>query len=384
MKLVYPVLWSRPGRKACQEQTANTTAALARLGWDVTLLVPQGPEDPALDADAVRGWFQVRGEIKVLQRPSKWAGESAWRSAHWLRQVFADPALGGADLLYSRAPVMLAMGAGSPIPFVTDHYRPWPDDWPWLRPLIRHTTRNRRSLGVILHSGFTAESYARAGVLPEQLLVAHNGADAERMRAPLSKADARAKLGLPPDRSIAVYAGRVNAQKGLDQILALADLRPETLFLLVGSEGDGPIESAARSRSNVTVFPWQEPDALPLFLWAADVTLIPASSQPLEQFGNCVLPMKSFAYLAAGRPILAPRAPDTAELLRHEENALLVSPGAPEEAASALDRILGDPEFAAHLGEGARVSANSLSWDARAAKIATFVQDRIYTMNTRT
>lgn len=384
MKLIYPVLWSRPGRKACQEQTANTAAALARLGMDVTLLVPQGPGDPALDAYVLRDWFQVSGDIKVIQRPSTWAGESAWRSARWLRQVFADPVLRGADLVYSRAPVMLAMGGGSPIPFVTDHYRPWPDDWRWLRPLIRRTTRHRRSIGLILHSAFTAESYARAGVPGEQLLVAHNGADANRMRNPLSKADARAKLGLPFDRSIAVYAGRVNEQKGLDQILALADLRPETLFLLVGSEGDGPIEQAARSRPNVTVFPWQTPDTMPPFLWAADVTLIPASSQPLEQYGNCVLPMKSFAYLAAGRPILAPRAPDTAELLRDGENASLVTPGAPEEAAAALDRILGDRQFAAHLGESARASANSLSWDARAAKIATFVQDRIYTVTNRT
>jgi glycosyltransferase involved in cell wall biosynthesis len=384
MRVVYPVLWSRPGRKACQEQTANTAAALSRHGVEVTLLVPQGAEDPALDADAVRDWFQVSGDIHVVQRPSRWAGESAVRSAQWLRQAFADPAVRGADLLYSRAPVMLAMGGASPIPFVTDHYRPWPDDWPWLRPLIRRTARSRHSLGLILHSRFTEASYRRAGVAPEKLLVAHNGADADRMRSPLSKSEARARLGLPQERSIAVYAGRINQQKGLDQILALADLRPETLFLLVGSEGDGPIEQAARSRTNVTIFPWQEPDALPLFLWAADATLIPASSVPLEQFGNCVLPMKSFAYLAAGRPILAPRAPDTAELLRHEENALLVEPGQPQQAASALDRILGDPILAAHLSDGARVSADGLSWDARAAKIATFLQERLATVNNRT
>jgi len=383
MKLVYPVLWSRPGRKACQEQTANTAAALARGGADVTLLVPQGPDDPALDADGFRDWFQVKGDVKIFQRPSRWAGESAYRSRKWLLEVFADPALRDADLLYSRAPVMLGLGGKSPIPFVTDHYRPWPDDWPFVRPILRRTARMRRSLGFILHSAFTADSYARAGVPAEQLLVAHNGADADRMRDPLSKAEARAKLGLPLDWTIAVYAGRVNAQKGLDQILALADLRPETLFLLVGSEGDGPIEQAARSRPNVTVFPWQKPDAMPLFLWAADVTLIPASSQPLEQYGNCVLPMKSFAYLAAGRPILAPRAPDTAELLHHEANALLVTPGQPGEAAAALDRIFGDTNLAAHLSEGARVSADGLSWDARAAKIALFLRDRLATVNDR-
>jgi glycosyltransferase involved in cell wall biosynthesis len=110
-------------------------------------------------------------------------------------------------------------------------------------------------------------------------------------------------LGLPADRPIAVYAGRINAEKGLDQILDLAAMRPEVLFLLVGSEGDGPIEREAAGRGNVRILPWAEPASLPAWLQAADVLLIPPSRAPLQRFRNCVLPMKLFAYLAAGRPI---------------------------------------------------------------------------------
>ncbi len=79
--------------------------------------------------------------------------------------------------------------------------------------------------------------------------------------------------------------------------------------------------------ANVRVFPWQGPRTLAPFLFAADVLIVPPSSAPLQQFGNCVLPLKLFAYFAAGRPILAPQAPDTAGFLRQRENALLVSPG---------------------------------------------------------
>ena len=64
-----------------------------------------------------------------------------------------------------------------------------------------------------------------------------------------------------------------------------------------------------------------------------------------------MLPLKLFAYLAAGRPILAPDAPDTAELLRDGDNALLVPPGRPELAAAALDRILGEPGLAERLSQ---------------------------------
>jgi glycosyltransferase involved in cell wall biosynthesis len=376
MRLIYPLLWSRPDRKACREQSVNTAAALARRGVEVTLLMPRGSRDPVLSPAELRAYFGVEGDFGLVQRPSRWAGEALARTLFWLRQVFGDPELAGAAILYSRIPAMLAIGGRSPIPFATDHYRPWPDDLPAIRPLVRRTARGPKCLGLILHSAFAAASYARAGAPSEKILVAHNGAEPRRMGPPGDRAEARAALGLPPDRFIAAYAGRINAQKGLDQLLALADLRPDTLFLLVGSEGEGPIEAEAAARANVRVVPWQAPAALPAWLHAADVLLIPASCAPLERFRNCVLPLKLFAYLAAGRPILAPLAPDTAELLADGDNALLVPPDDPAAAAAALERLR-DPALAARLGASAYARSAELTWDARAEKIHGFLQERM-------
>lgn len=376
MRLVYPLLWSRPDRKACRAQTMGTAAALARRGVDVTLLMPRGAGDPALDAEDLRAWFGVEGEFRLVQRESRWTGEALARTLLWLRQVFRDPELAGADLLYSRVPAMLAMGGRAPLPFATDHYRPWPDDLPLMTPLVRRTARNAKCLGLILHSEYAAQAYRRAGVDPGRILVAHNGAEARAAAPPIDKGAARAALGLPADRPIAIYAGRINAQKGLDQILALAPLRPDILFLLVGSEGEGPVEAAARAFWNVRVIPWQAPAALPAWLCAADVLIVPPSSAPLDQFRNCVLPLKLFSYLAAGRPILAPRAPDTGELLSDGENALLVPPGNPEAAAAALDRLR-DPALAQRLGANALADARNLTWDRRAEKIHAFLELRL-------
>lgn len=376
MRLVYPLLWSRPDRKACRAQTIGTAAALARAGVEVTLLMPQGAGDPALDAAELRAFFGVEGEFRLIQRPSRWTGEALPRTLAWLRQVFRDPALAGADLLFSRIPAMLVMGGRSPVPFATDHYRPWPDDLPPIRPLVRRTAAKAHCLGLILHSDYAARAYRGAGVDPGKILVAHNGAEANQIGSPVSQADARMALGLPPDRQIAAYAGRVNAMKGLDQLLALAALCPQTLFLLIGSEGEGPIEAAAAGLANVRIVPWQAPAELPLWLYAADVLLIPPSRAPLEQYRNCVLPLKLFSYLAAGRPILAPHAPDTAELLGDGENALLVPPGDPRAAAAALDRLR-DSALAARLGANARAHAGDLTWDHRAERIAAFLEARL-------
>jgi glycosyltransferase involved in cell wall biosynthesis len=377
MRIVYPLLWSRPDRKACRAQTMGTAAALARRGIEVTLLMPRGDGDPEFKAADLRDYFAVEGDFRLVQRPSRWAGERLAAQLMWLRQLFGDPELAGADLIYSRIPAMLAMGGRSPLPFATDHYRPWPNDLPPIRPLVRRTARRRHCLGLILHSNYAAEAYRSAGVDPGRILVAHNGAEAREAAAPADKGAARAALGLPVDRPIAVYAGRINAEKGLDAILALADLAPEVLFLLVGSEGDGAIEQAAGPRGNVRIVPWQAPADLPAWLHAADLLLIPPSRAPLEQFRNCVLPLKLFSYFAAGRPILAPAAPDTAELLIDGDNALLVSAGDAAAAAAALRRILAEPALAARLAAGGLASAATLTWGHRAERIATFLEERL-------
>lgn len=386
MRLIYPVLWPRLGRDASQEQSVKTAAALTRRDVEVTLILPQGARDPKLSARDVRSYFAVEGDFQIVQVRTPWAGPNLVSSCLWLLQLFRSDELGSADLLYSRVPAMIGAGQICPIPFATEQYRPWPDQWPFLRRHVRRTAAHRRCLGYILHSDFAAESYRRAGVPEGRLLVAHNGADCRTPPADgvtvtsdshFDRAVARERLGLPAGAAIAVYAGRVNERKGLDQILALADLRPQTLFLLVGSEREGPIEAEARRRSNVRIVAWQEPMRLPLYLAAADILLIPASSEPLERFGSSVLPMKTFAYLAAARPILAPRSPDLADVLVDGRNALLVGPGRPAEAAAALDRILGDPALAKHLGEGAAETAMGLGWDARATRIAGFLRRRL-------
>lgn len=377
MRLIYPLLWSRPGREADREQAVNTAAALSRHGMDVTLLLPREPHDPALTPRDICRYFDVVGDLRIVQRPMRHVSPRLVPSMRWLRQVFADAELRAGGVLYTRIPAMFAFGGSSPLPFAIDHYRPWPDDWPWLRPLIRRTARSPRCLGFILHSAFAADSYRRAGIPQAQILVGHNGADPRRLEPRLDKTEARRRLGLPDDRPIVVYSGRLTTQKGLDRLLDVAALRPGVLFLLVGSERRGPIEDAASRLPNVRTLPWQTPDALPAYLYAADVLAIPPSSAPLERFSHCVLPLKVFTYLAAGRPILAPIAKDTAELLRDGDTAHLVPPDDPPRAAAALDRILADTAFAATLSSGARRLAAQLTWDRRAERISAFLRERL-------
>ena len=368
LRIAYLLSWSRPGREASHAQSIQTAAALSRQGHEVTLVMPQRPGDPLITVDAINAFYHAQGDFAVAPRHSRWVSENFAASSLWLRRAFQMPTIQDNDVLLSRMPMLQILGGRSPIPFAFDHYRRWPDDIPSIRPLVRRTAASPQCLGLILHSRLAADSYLRAGVAPDKILVAYNGTEMAPTGGPAD---------IPRDRPIAVYAGRLSGDKGLDQLLELARLRPEILFVLVGSEGEGPIERSARRIANVRIVPWQTPDALGAWLGAADVLLIPASRAPLERHRNSVLPIKLFSYLAAGRPILAPQAPDTAELLEHEGNAILVAPDEPIAAAEGLDRILNDSALAARLGERARKLADDLSWDARAARITRFLAARL-------
>src|SRR6478609_7579870 len=99
MRILYPVTWGRPGRHASQAQTVATAAALARAGHEVTLLLPHGSGDPSLSAQDLRARYAVDGPFALIQRPSAWQGDAVLKTAMWLRQVWRDPAMRGADVL---------------------------------------------------------------------------------------------------------------------------------------------------------------------------------------------------------------------------------------------------------------------------------------------
>jgi glycosyltransferase involved in cell wall biosynthesis len=195
------------------------------------------------------------------------------------------------------------------------------------------------------------------------------------MQPVLSKAKARAKIGLPQDKRIVTYAGRVNEKKGLDVLLHLAERIPDALFVIVGSEGPSAIDARARTLGNVTIVPWQAGSAVAPYLYAADVLTIPPSTEPLKKAGNAVLPLKTFLYLSAGRPIFAGANPDTAEVFENDRTACLVESGDLAGAERQLKRLLDDPERMERLGQACREQSEELTWASRAAKIERFIDE---------
>ena len=58
--------------------------------------------------------------------------------------------------------------------------------------------------------------------------------------------------------------------------------------------------------------------------------------------------------MAAGLPVIATRVGAVPDMIRHDVEGLLCAPGAPEELADAIERLLADPELRRRLGAAGR------------------------------
>lgn len=369
MKILFAFENPLPSTEADAEVFVTTAKYLAPLATQSWLHVPvaEGGDCGAISALAgmqvVRAWAPVR--------------PAALR--HFccgltlvLRKEFRQ-----ADLVYTRNLWVAWMTVLCGQRVVFDHYRPWPDQIPPLQFWLYRLFCNQHFLINICHSEYTREKYLALGIPGSKLQCVHNGFEPRRLQAPVPVEAAKRSIGVDPGQKTVVYTGRVNHKKGLGLVIEAAKTLPDVLFILVGSYGEGPIEAMARGIANVRIVPFQPPEALGQYVFAADVLLIPPSLQPLAEFGSTVLPLKLFFYLASGRPILAGNTPDVREVLKHGENALLCRPDDLESLVAGIKTLTRDAPYAMGLAERALADSRGFTWEARAKKIAGIVAGRL-------
>jgi glycosyltransferase involved in cell wall biosynthesis len=264
---------------------------------------------------------------------------------------------------------------------IFDHYRPWADQIPPLQLWTYCLFCNRRFILGICHSEYTRDKYLALGIPGEKLRCVYNGFEPQRFSMPIQIEDAKRQIGLDPARKTVVYTGRVNRKKGLNLVIEAAKHLAEIDFVLVGSYGIGLVEGMVGELKNVHIVPWQTSEGLMPYIFAADILLVPPSSQPLAEFGSTVLPLKLFLYLGSGRPILAGDTPDVREVLRTGENSHLCKVDDLDSLLEGIRRLANDSVYAARLAATALADSRAYTWSARAEKIIAAISERINTVS---
>lgn len=217
-----------------------------------------------------------------------------------------------------------------------------------------------------------ADLAKQLGVPAEKLLTLHDGIDLDTASCPMTKEKARRKLGLPLDKPLVVYTGKLDTEKGVEVLARAAPMLNDIHIVLVGG---GPLADGRLQRlvgevngTNLTLVGFKSHSDVLVFQKAADVLVLPHSMKYLHS-AYYTSPLKLFEYMAAGVPIVATALPATKEVLRHGENGWLVQPDSPFALAEGVRHVLANGCLASALAHQATQDAKLYSWERRATRI---------------
>jgi len=186
-----------------------------------------------------------------------------------------------------------------------------------------------------------------------------NGVDCRSFSppSPERRLEARSKLGIPVGGRLAVFAGRLTEDKGIDFLIDAwrsveRQCLGETWTLLVAGDGVGPDLYTERGNRELRTarFVGKVPDVRPL-LYAADVLVHPSLSEGLS---NIVLEA-----MAAGLPVIGTRTGGLEEQVVDGATGMLVPPRDADVLAKALVTLLRDEGRRTRMGSAGRIRAES-------------------------
>lgn len=207
-------------------------------------------------------------------------------------------------------------------------------------------------------------------VNPRTTLVRNVG-DFAHFSAAASRDNAAPEVaGLP--RPVIGFAGNFDSNKVDFALLEhLASTRDDGTLLLIGpSRPDtrARIDDLAR-RANVRYLDARSYASLPSYVAAFDVAIIPYLA---NAYTRSCFPLKTFEYLAAGKPVVASGLPELSELAPHVDLA-----AGPEAFVLAVERALlrtGD----AHVAARRRLAASN-TWETRTSRLLDLISGEMAT-----
>jgi glycosyltransferase involved in cell wall biosynthesis len=192
---------------------------------------------------------------------------------------------------------------------------------------------------------------------------------------PVSREAARRLLGLPLDAELVLFAGLIEAYKGLSDLIdafgQLAARRPNARLVIAGKPNQGfeVYDEQLRARGlldrTILDLAFLPESRLAAYLCAADVVALPYRS--ITSSGQL------FAARRFACPIVATNTGDLLEVVTDGENGLLVPPANPDALAHAIERLLTDRDLAARIGKaGQRAVFGAEGWPVAAERTVAF------------
>lgn len=361
--------------------------ALARLGHEVHVVAGATEATPlrTSEHDGVRVHrFRAAGPMmrafaSLGARRMWWTRnrlENAWSMYHALRQlrrqhrfdVVEMPECGGEGLLVNRLTrERTLVRFHSPAALIMPFYDVERADITWCSRVEGLAMKSADALTSC--SGFLAGEVARELGVRKPITVIPNGIDVGLFDAG-DQVDFRARFGLPADRPMVFFSGRMEPRKGIHLLPAIATSlleRHEVALVLAGDDlfhhvRDSvlPALEGRRLRGSLHPLGRISPTEIRSGLCQSEVFLLPSIWE------NC--PYACLEAMAAGRAIVASNQGGMPELIEDGVNGLLAASGDASAYLAQLDRVIGDAALRHRLGAAARDTVVRRFSDVRIAE----------------
>ena len=312
---------------------------------------PAGPE-PGIEEMHTRG-------IDVPRYPGVRAGLPAGRAVHgrWTRQrpdvvyIATEGPLGWSALRVARSMgIPVATGFHTRFDHYARHY-----GMAWTTPLVRMYLRrfHRRAASTLVPTEALARELAALGVHNTCLL--RRAVDTRLFHPDRRDPALRAQWGVADNVPVAIYVGRIAAEKNLQLAVqafdAVRQQVPAARYVWVG---DGPERAALQAAHPDFIFAgMQRGKALARHYASADLFPFPSLS---ETFGNVVLEA-----MASAVPVVAYDAGAAHEHLRDGVNGYRIKPGDAGAFIAATGQLADRPWRIRRMGHAAREDVQRLS-----------------------
>ena len=375
-------------------RTWQESVALARAGWDVTVIGPRGAGDMRRLHDRIDG-------VEICRYPQRAASGLAGYLVEYLPSILFTAAWlawtrlrGGAirvihacnppDLFWIFGVLAKARGGR----FVFDQHdanvelaaTKWGGRGATGQFLIGLTrwleARSYRAADLVVspNDSYRALAIGRGGVSGERAVVVRNAPDVAAYRTLAASIDRAIGTG-STDLRIG-YVGVMGSQDGLDTLLdawgrvvAQTDLADAVLELVGDGESRPALERQAAKLglgSRIRFHGYQRPEAFVPVLAGCVAGVSPDPPTPFNEVSTMV---KVVDYLAIGLPVVAFDLKESQLVVGRA--GVFVRPATAEALAAALAHLLRDPQQAARLAAetSGRVSALDLDWSRSAARL---------------
>lgn len=229
----------------------------------------------------------------------------------------------------------------------------------------------RLSAHILVISNGLKNAYVEQGVTVNKITVIPDGVDLSDFEKSESMEQSRTRLGIPLDKKIAMYVGKLGGWKGTQTLYEVAALLPVTMqIVIIGGSADEV--AALQKQYQQVLFLGQKPYRdIAINEAAADALVIPNTATN-EESALFTSPLKLFTYMAGAKPIVSSDLPSLREIL-DDSSCCFVAPDNAQALAEGIIKVLSNDVYAKQIAIAAHSRVGQYSWDARANNIRTVI-----------